>query len=261
MSKSFVWGFIAGVALLIVAGVGASRLQDKNAKLKAEEEKLYQREVVDATPVHLGVLTEQQRIHSRLYSYYKEMRPSPQGYRKITDYFINPKSKVMETTLLVGLLPVPEPKTPEEYLGELARESDAIIQGAVDKKVSQITEDEAFIFTDYDVVVTEILKDNAAAPLELGKPIVVTRPGGKIVMNEIVVKASDEVFQPLPLNHDVLLFLKFIPETGAYKAAQPEGSFELNGSSIRPLTGVHLPFEIAQDGRSFLQTARTVSNK
>jgi hypothetical protein len=89
MSKPFVWGFIVGVALLIVAGVGASRLQDKNAKLKEADEKQYQIEVVDATPVQLGVLTEQQRIHSRLYPYYKERRDALPEYRKISDFFAN----------------------------------------------------------------------------------------------------------------------------------------------------------------------------
>src|SRR3954451_23049875 len=68
MSKSFVWGFIVGVALLIVAGVGASRLQDKNAVVKERNEKQYQIEIADATPVQPGALTEKQRFHSQLFN-------------------------------------------------------------------------------------------------------------------------------------------------------------------------------------------------
>jgi hypothetical protein len=171
MSKSFIWGFIIGVMVLVVAGVGASRLQDKNAKLKAEDEKRYQIEVVDATPVQLGLLTEQQRLHSKHFAYYKRQADLMPIYGKISEFFANPKGKVMETIVCVRLSFMPESKTPERFFSELAQKSDAIIRGKATKKVSQITEDDAFIFTDYDVVVTEIYKDNAIAHLELEKTI------------------------------------------------------------------------------------------
>src|SRR5215212_11908766 len=76
MSKSFVLGFIVGVALLIVAGAGASRLQRRDVKQidAAAEEREYQAEIVDATPVQLGALSEKQRIHSKLYTHYLKMR-------------------------------------------------------------------------------------------------------------------------------------------------------------------------------------------
>jgi hypothetical protein len=101
----------------------------------------------------------------------------------------------------------------------------------------------------------------------------VTRPGGKVVVNGIVGKATDQNILPLPLNHDIVLFLKFIPETGAYKATQDTGSFELDGTLVRPLTEDHFPFGIIEDRQSllqirviqdvqlFLQTVQTVSNK
>ena len=57
MSKSFIWGFIVGLAFLIVAGVGASKLQ-KNAKLQ-DNENQYQIEVVEATPVSLPTHNKQ----------------------------------------------------------------------------------------------------------------------------------------------------------------------------------------------------------
>ena len=66
MSKAFLCGFIAGVALLVVS-VGASRLQDQNAIVKERNETRYQAELVDATPVQLGVLTPKQQFHGRLH--------------------------------------------------------------------------------------------------------------------------------------------------------------------------------------------------
>jgi hypothetical protein len=261
MSKSFIGGFVIGVAVLAVVGFSASRLQNKNTTLKDREEKEYQLELKDATSVRIGSFTEEQRKHSKLYAYYKTRADLMPVYGKISDFFVNPKGKFMETIVGVGLCPIPEPETPEKFLGKLAQESDAIIRGTVIKKVSQITEDDAFIFTDYDVVIKEILKNNMAAPLELERSITVTRPGGKVAVNGIVVKATDEHFMPLLLNHNVILFLKFIPETGAYKATQYTGAFELDGVSVRPLTEALLPTGVLQDEYSFLQTARAISNK
>src|SRR3954451_4011264 len=63
MSKGFVIGFIVGIAILGVVGVDASWQIQKDA-----EQAKYQAEIVDATPVQLGILTQKQRFHSRLHN-------------------------------------------------------------------------------------------------------------------------------------------------------------------------------------------------
>lgn len=264
MSKSFVLGFIFGVALLIVAGVGAARLQRKDAKLiDAEaEEKEYQAKIVDATPVQLGVLSEKERIHSKLYIHYQNMR----GGSTISGLVAEAKSynsRIAKTTALVGLTEaLTEPETPDKFFGELAQASDAVILGKVTKKVSQITENDAFVFTDYDVAVTEVLKNNATTPIDAGATITVTRPGGIVLLDGMIVEAEDMAFQPLSINdHDVILFLRFVPETGAYKATRHNGSFELDGSILRPLTKYEFPPGVLRDKDSFLKTARSISKQ
>src|ERR1700754_4280508 len=152
MSKSFIWGFIVGLAFLIVAGVGASKLQ-KNAKLQ-DDENQYQIEVVDATPVQLGVLTERQRVHGRLYPYL------PTTNKTIADLMAHAGDRILGIEISGQGQELTEPHSPESYFGELLRTSDAVIHGKATQRVSQITEDGAFIFTDYDVVLTEVLKDN-----------------------------------------------------------------------------------------------------
>lgn len=256
MSKSFVSGFIVGVALLIVAGVGASRLQRRDAT--RTEEKEYQAKIVDATPVQLGALSEKQRIHSKFYIEYLERR----GGKTISGLVAQAKgkSRMVKTIAFVGVgsdLVVKE--TPEEYFGKLAQASDAVIWGRVTKKVSQITEDDAFIFTDYDVAVIEALKNNATAQLGTGSMITVTRPGGRILTDGVIVEAEDMAFEPLPINsNDVVLFLKYIPETGAYRATADTGCFELDGSNLRPLTKVNIPPGVLRGKDSFLQTMRAI---
>ena len=263
MTKPFVLGFIVAVALLIVAGVGASRLQRRDAaRLDVEaEEKEYQAKIVDATPIKFGALSEKQRTHSKLYSNYRQER----GGRTISGLAAQAKgkSKIAKTIAFVGHREVlTEPETPEVYFGELAQASDAVIRGRIAKKVSQITEDDSFVFTDYDVVITEVIKNNVAAPVYTSATITVTRPGGRVLLDGIIIEAEDRSFEQLSVNnHDVVLFLLYIPETGAYKATRDTGSFELDGSILRPPTGAAFPPGVLRGKDSFLQTIRAISNR
>lgn len=80
-----------------------------------------------------------------------------------------------------------------------------------------------------------------------------------MLLQGVVVNAIDDSFEPLPINHDVILFLRFIPETGAYQATSPFGSFELDGSSVQPLTGAHLPPGVLAGRDPFLKTLSSLS--
>jgi hypothetical protein len=260
MSKAFILGFIVGVALLIIGVSAGPRIQQKNLEeTKAQRElDLYQKEVVDATPTQLGVLTERQRNHSKLYSFY-----SGRSRKKISELIAHPEGRVLGIDFGIGLGPkLAQSETPEEYFGKLANVSNAIIRGRVIQKASQITEDDTFIFTDYDVEVIEILKDNAASPLAVGGNITFTHPGGKIVVNGIVVQVKDDHFLPLPIdNKDVVLFLKYVPETGAYQPTRDNGSFQLDGENLRPLTKAQFPPGVLRKSNLFLQTVRTIQPK
>ena len=179
MSKSFMMGFIVGLALLVVAGVGASRLQDKavQSKDKSAEERQFAIEALDASPVQLGVLTPQQRAHSKLYLHYSQLRRKTIG-DLVTQ--VKGKYRIVGTVVEVGLLEAPtEPETPESYFGKLADKSDVILRGKVTSKVSQVTEDGSFIFTDYKVAVSEVMKNNQTSPLRSSATITVTHPGGE----------------------------------------------------------------------------------
>jgi hypothetical protein len=153
-----------------------------------------------------------------------------------------------------------QPDIPEDYFARFAQESDAIIRGRAIRKTSQITEDDSFLFTDYDVVVSEIFKDNAA--IETGKTITVTCMGGKIVVDDVIIKAGGNAVALLPVNtQDVLLFLKVVPEAEGYRLAN-NGAFELSGVSARPLGGYfHFDSTFFEDERFFLKTIKEVSKQ
>lgn len=253
MSKAFVAGFVAGLALLIVVGVGASRLHHQSA-----EEAAFQGELPDATPVQIGFLTEQQRIHSKLYAHYLSERKGQGTIRDLASK--QSKGQIVFTTTLPAFGPLLKPETPEKYFGDLAHSSDAIIRGRVIKKTSQITEDGGFVFTDYDVSVSQVIKNNPIAPLKSGGVVTVTWPGGKVLIEGVIVKALDQNFGlPSINNRDLVLFLRFIDETGAYGPANCRGGFELEGFSIRPLTSAHFPPGVLGRTDSFLETLTTIS--
>src|SRR5262249_19471219 len=162
--------------------------------------------------------------------------------------------------VLPGLGPaVLQPETPETYFGNLANSSEAVILGTVKRRASQVTEDRAFLFTDYAVSVTQVFKNNPSAPIGVGADITVTRPGGKVLLQGVVVHAIDHNVRPLSVNTRVVLFLALVPETGAYQAAKAYASFELDGSSVRALTEDRLPPGVLGETDALLQTLASIS--
>src|SRR2546423_4643545 len=173
MSKSLLLGFVVGVVVFTIAGVGASQLQDKNVELKKANEKQYRAELVDATPVQLGALTEKQRVHSQLFN----GSGMPGGSKAISEWIAEYRGqRIVLVRMLLGRTFLASDQLPsaEEYFGGLAKDSDAIIRGRVTNKVSQITEDDSFLFTDYEVVVSEVLKDNISNPISSSSTIEIT---------------------------------------------------------------------------------------
>lgn len=252
VSRAYVSGFIVGLALLIVGGVAGFQLRQSNV-----EEQRYQIESMDATPVEFGVLTEVQRAHSKLYTGFRE--PSFNVRRLVAQS--KGTSRVVGITFAPGLEPLlTKPQRPEEYFANVASHSDVVILGKVTTKTSYITEDETFIFTDYEVVITEVLKNNAAGSLSIGETMTVTRPEGKILIDGILVKGENAGYAPLPNSEkNVVLFLQHVPEATTYQATNTTATFELDGLVLRPLTKSKFPPGVLQDAHSFLQTARAVS--
>ena len=128
----------------------------------------------------------------------------------------------------------------------------------VKSKSSQLTENGEFVFTDYEVMVEDVLKDNPAAPIQPNANITITRPGGTVQLNGHNITALDEAFKPLNVEGHYLLFLRFIPATGAYKAVSSAGTYELKENKIIKLTEEPLPLglETGHDAGAFITGVR-----
>lgn len=169
-------------------------------------------------------MTEKQKAHSRIYKEYKQ-GPDKNLCRLVEGSPAPLLVQVAGLRELPALSPTPH-GYPNWLLRIFAHEADAVVVGVVKSKSSALTEDGSFIFTDAQVEVQEVIKDNLAAPIPRNTEITVTRPGGTIMLKGKEVRAADVEFDPFQVNGRYVLFLTFIPETGGYRAFS-ERSFQL----------------------------------
>lgn len=205
----------------------------------------------EATPVQIGVMTEKQRQHSKLYNSYN-------GNGDLQELLSKTSSSEITITSLPGVAELsPTGEHAASALDFIVENADAIVVGVVSEKSSQLNEKRTFIFTDYDLVVEEVLKDFPNTHIEPNGLITVTHPGGKVLLNGKKITAVDRTFKPLEKGERYLLFLKFIPETDAYQALDNKSSFEIN-DRVTILTDAPVPVEL-RGGRStntFLKEVR-----
>lgn len=234
------------MAVVLIAAMTALRGQSQ----RQSQEDLKKKD--DATPIKEGVLTERQKQHGKLFE-----RPGGTNLRK-TGKSLN----------IIATVPFMEPdseKTPastEELLLHLTCNADAIVIGTATGKSSQLTEDGSFVFTDYDVQVEEVVRDSASGGVKGGDSIVITRPGGAVEFSGKTIRVKDKSFKPLEVGGRFLLFLRRISSSGAYRAVNSEGSFELEQNRVRRLTAKQLPYPFIyeDDATSLLARVRAAGS-
>ncbi|HXE76084.1 MAG TPA: hypothetical protein VNN18_10680 [Candidatus Xenobia bacterium] len=155
---------------------------------------------------------------------------------------------------------------PNQYLKEISSSSEAVLIGRVRGGLSHLTQDEDFIFTDYDFVVEEVIKHDPRGPIQSGATVTITRPGGTMKLHGRIVRAIDGRFAPFHAGGRYLLFLRFIPETQAYRALA-DRSFELvdegprRGANILAPRPPWINLESASDPASFLAEVRLAARE
>lgn len=195
-----------------------SRHYSQNQRPAAETE--------TATPVEDGVLTAQQKEHSKLYEEpYK-------SERKIRDVLLEKPGGL--TAYRTACIFIPGKPMPS-IVSELAEQADAIVTASFVSKFSQITANGTYVFTDYDLRIQEILKSNSGA-LRTDQIITVTRPGGKVLLYGQTATFTSLAFKPLLPGHRYLMFLTYLPATGAYRAVSHEGTFDITNTTVETLT-------------------------
>jgi len=198
----------------------------------------------DATPVQEGVMNDRQKQHSRLFSSYKDATQGRTLHQLVLE------RGDIQIGRFMGNVRLPASFDMEQYLGKLSCDADLIVIGTVRDRSSNLIEDGTFTFTEHSISTETVLKDNPAQPVQSNTAITVVRVGGKIKLLGHVVNAVDSSEKPLVTGGRYLLFLKFIPTTGAYKSLSTslaESTFKVEGNQVTQVSDQHFPFD---NGRS-----------
>jgi hypothetical protein len=108
-----------------------------------------------------------------------------------------------------------------------AKFSDVTVVGHVVQSVCAMTKRGAFLYTDSELVVDEVLLQRPASVLHPqvheGDEITVTEPGGKIRYGNHTIEVNDPNRKRLKKDKSYLLFLKYLPESQSYKTIGLDG--------------------------------------
>jgi hypothetical protein len=238
------------LAGLLVAGLALTQMTSQQTNHLSQQSIHQIRD--EATPVQEGVVTERQKKHGEIFS--ARFQSGKEG--KLRDRMLA-GAKDLEIEIIGD--------SPEnygdrhEFLKNLACSADAVLIGKVNNKSSQFTNDGEFIFTDYEIIAEDIYKNNTQAPIQSNSNIVVTRIGGAVQINGHVARATDKSFKLLEVGSRYLLFLRFIPSTGAYQTYSSQGTFLLRDDQIVNLTDESLPQELknGKEIKSFIADVRS----
>jgi hypothetical protein len=105
--------------------------------------------------------------------------------------------------------------------------SDAVVVATAVHGDSHLTEAGGFIYSEWVFRIKEVLQDNPKAPIALAKTtatpligtaITVARGGGTLIINGRKVTGIEHNFPEFQPSADYLLFLTYVPQTGAYRA-------------------------------------------
>lgn len=221
--------FLIFTILIMAASVAAMTFTGQNQKTRMSKVEL----------------TARQKLHSKLYKDYRLGKKLPELAQE------TPEHDVAVIRGVPGKMFNPDTPRPEfqTYLKNLTCDSDAVVVGVINKQASELTEDEDFIFTDYDLIVEQVLRDNPVTSIRPGTNLTITRPGGIMQINNKEVRALDETLDLLTTGNRYLLFLKYLPVTDSYEAFNSNGSFQITGNEITKLTQEPLPQKL-ESGRS-----------
>jgi hypothetical protein len=118
----------------------------------------------------------------------------------------------------------------------LACRADAVVRGKVVAQTSVLTTNESFVFTDADLSVTTVFKDNSALHIAGGQTITVTRPGGTVIEDGRKLSVRVTSLRDFSVGGDYLLFLAFLPASQDYRAIGSGGrSYQIRGGLLQPM--------------------------
>ncbi len=130
-----------------------------------------------------------------------------------------------------------------ESLVDLVCDDDIIFVAQLRSGASNPTELGNFLFTDYDVQVTDVLKKPDELKVQPGSTMVVTRPGGELTVEGHPLKLWRPALPRLDPGRYVF-FGVLVPETKAMAIDSPLAVLVVNGTTVRRLRSPDDPYPI-----------------
>jgi hypothetical protein len=228
-----------------VTGLGALDSSDSRRQMNTRKEE----------PTVLGdeEPTARQKEHGKLFKH---------AGRKLQDIAASQSGDVEVVEEEGYVIQMPKTSRVPTFISALCN-ADAVVTGTVKSKSAQLTQQGNFIFTDYEVIIDELIKNNLNSPIEMGSTIITTRDGGAIKINDRVLRAKRADFDPPVVGNRYLLFLRFIPKTSSY-LMYGNGSFELQGDTmlaLGPEARHELKQRTTQDPLIFLNELRAFDTR
>jgi hypothetical protein len=211
------------VSLAASAAMGAIGMAPLSASVPAQDTQPRKHQVRDRTSPLLRAMTATQRAHSKLNGTYK-------SNARLLDEVV---SAVID--LAPALSENPLPQTADEALATEVCDVDAAFIGVVDGVTPNPTEDGTFLFTDYDVRVLDVLKSPAQGHMTPPHRVIVTRPGGALLVEKELVRASINTLPLLTMSQRYLFLASYLPQTQTYSAASPKAVLKLEGTKLKSL--------------------------
>jgi hypothetical protein len=186
---------------------------------------------IEASTIQAGVMTEKQGQHSKLYNQYD-------SERKIQDLLNLEDDDIHIRRSLPFRFGSPDQtRSDVDEIKRITCAADAIVVATVKHSASQITASQSFVFTDYGLLVQEVLRNNTPEVIHQESEISVTRPGGAVLVDGRRITAIDESFLPLRRGNQYLLFLRYLPETESFASIETGESYELSATGLQLLKG------------------------
>jgi len=176
----------------------------------------------EATVITEGQMTEKKRQHSKLF---KHVGP------KLSDIAAKQKGDVEVEEEVGDVIRLPEPAQRPPVFQSALCNADVVVIGTLVDKSSQLTDEGNFIFTDYEITVEEVIKNNVTAPIAVRNNITATRDGGVVQLNDRIFRAKRADFDPLLPGQRYLLFLRSVPSTDSY-LMYGNGVFQLKDRKV-----------------------------
>lgn len=228
-------------AILFAVTTFHQQAQDRQIQNKSQSQQ------DEATHIQEGLMTEKQRKHSRLY----EKLISEEDKKAIKNRNLITSAK--KSSEGIDVIVVGEEKTitdnqllptQEEFLKQNNCKADTIVVGKITAKTSQLTEDLTSVFTDYDFVVSDILRDNLSLNIKPPESILITRAGGKVEVDNRIIDYIIKSKKRLILEKKYLIFLNYLSESKSFKIVEPEGVFEISGNEFTRFSDNNSPYKI-----------------